>query len=577
MPLGLGTNRQSADHDALQVAEQRYRLLFERNLAAVVRWAPDGSIIDCNEAFAHLVGRASPDELAGCDAWDLYFDEVDRKGLLKELRARGSLPTSEWRFRREDGSAVQVRGGLDLTTQAGAEVIQCAVLDGTERLRLEEARAELLRQEQAAQRAARAAQRWLSFLSEASKLLAASLDYRMTLVHVAQLAMPFLCDWCAVDVLEEEGTAHRLAPCHSGTLRLAWREKVRYAYPVTADSPHPLCVVLATGRSRIVEQVTEKALLEPDQRHVVQAKGDACAVIVPLMIRGRVQGAFLLVSSGSVPCSTHGTSSRRRFSPSDLPLAEDLGRRVAGAIDNARLLCEAQQRERELHALTARLAVAEDNERRRLALDLHDSIGQTLSVLKLNLESADAIEQSPHRPPQRLTAALHLLQEVIAQVRTMTFNLYPAMLDDLGLAPTLHWYAEQFKGQTGIQTEVSETGRRFSLSAGMAGSLFRVVKELLANIAKHAGAREAVVTLRWERDGLRLVVADDGCGFDPARLWAPPNATGLGLLGIRERVTALGGQVLIESEPGLGVRVILEVPRKDRSLPHQPGKPRSWP
>jgi PAS domain S-box-containing protein len=542
-----GSRRDRLAEETLPAAARRFWLLFERNLAGVIRYRPDGVVLACNEAFARLLGY-SPAELQGRCAWGLSFDAADRDGVLSELFEQGSLPTRERRFRRKDGSTVEVLVNLDLAREAGREVIQCVALDVSERKRLEETRAEVARREQEAHAAARTAHRWLSFLSEASKLLAASLDYRVTLMNVAQLAMPFLCDWCSVDILEEGGAGSvlRLAPCQPGSLRLVWRDGIRYARPPSADSPHPLAAVLATGRSRVVGQLAERSLLEPDQP---PSSGSACAVIVPLPIRGKVQGAFVLVSSDG----------KRRFGPGDLSLAEDLGRRVASAIDNARLVCEARGRERELHALAARLALAEDKGRRRLALDLHDSIGQTLSVLKLNLEAG--------ADPPRLAAALHLLQEVIAQVRTMTFDLYPAMLDDLGLAPALHWYAEQFKAQTGILAEVSETGRPFPLSAGMAGSLFRVVKELLANVAKHAGAREVVVALRWEQRLLRLVVADDGCGFEAARVWPPASASGLGLLSIRERIAALRGQVLVESEPGLGTRVIVEAPREDLTAP----------
>jgi PAS domain S-box-containing protein len=224
---------------------------------------------------------------------------------------------------------------------------------------------------------------------------------------------------------------------------------------------------------------------------------------------------------------------------------------------------ERKRAEEDVRALAAELSAAEDAERRRLAGDIHDSIGQTLSVVKMELEAAAHEAKKSGEPPPALLHSLGLLDAVIAQTRSLIFDLYPAMLDDLGLVPTLCRYAEQM-GQ--FQVTVSEAGTRKTIPAAVTNYMFRATKELLTNAAKHARAHKVIVTVRWARQGLRIMVADDGCGFDPTEALAPQNRRGLGLADIRERIRSLGGQLHIESAPGQGTQVILEVP-----LGEQPG------
>lgn len=220
-------------------------------------------------------------------------------------------------------------------------------------------------------------------------------------------------------------------------------------------------------------------------------------------------------------------------------------------------IAERKRAEASLHELAAQLSAAEDIERRRIASDMHDSIGQSLSVLKLHLET-----QAQHLtdgPGAQMAESLQLLDDIIRQTRTLTFNLYPTMLDDLGLVPTLSWYGERLSSQTGVQVTISEVGEPKTLPAVLANYLFRACKELLSNAIKHGRARELVVAVHWQDGGVRIVVDDDGCGFDRDRTLGPDGRQGLGLAGIRERISSFGGRLLVESEPGQGTRVIMEV------------------
>ena len=214
-----------------------------------------------------------------------------------------------------------------------------------------------------------------------------------------------------------------------------------------------------------------------------------------------------------------------------------------------------------VHRLAAQLSAAEEVQRRQLAQDIHDTLGQTLTVLKMNLEAS--LENADEKRTLRLRDSLQLIENMIQQTRTMTFELYPAMLEDLGLLPTVRRYGEQMHERAGIQLTINEIGTGRRIPAPIANYLFRSIKELINNAWKHGRAEEVLITVHWrgdtERGEVRVVVDDDGCGFD-AEAAAAKAARGLGLASIKERVASLGGKVGIESSAGKGTRVIVELP-----------------
>lgn len=211
--------------------------------------------------------------------------------------------------------------------------------------------------------------------------------------------------------------------------------------------------------------------------------------------------------------------------------------------------------------LAAQLSEAEDAERRRVAYDIHDALSQMLTLVKLNLETAVAESPTDSRQYERLSDVVKVVNDLIRQTRELTFDLHPAMLDDLGLVPTLRRFAEEFHHRTMAEVTVSEAGVSPKLPAALASYLFRSVKEVVNNAVKHGNAREIIVTLHWLAGGVRIVVDDDGNGFDPATVFKPSNGhRGLGLAGIGERLTSLGGVLRLESQQGQGARIILETP-----------------
>jgi len=222
-------------------------------------------------------------------------------------------------------------------------------------------------------------------------------------------------------------------------------------------------------------------------------------------------------------------------------------------------LKESRQR---LQTLSRRLVKIQENERRHLARELHDEIGQALTVIEMNLQ---ALLESPAAGAlaRRLKASLTVVEHVQEQVHDISLNLRPSMLDDLGLEPALRWYTKRQAALAGLQAEVRVDPLEQRLDPMMETECFRVAQEALTNVVKHAKARTVTVELTRNDEQLHLSVRDDGVGFDVARLREQAvRGASLGLLSMEERATLAGGGLQCHSTPGQGTEVHAWFPLK---------------
>ncbi len=215
----------------------------------------------------------------------------------------------------------------------------------------------------------------------------------------------------------------------------------------------------------------------------------------------------------------------------------------------------ALQRE-QFQALAERLRRAREEERTRVARDLHDQIGQILTAIKLDLAwMSRRLPKANDEFQGRMKGAIGLINEGVASIRTICTGLRPGVLDDLGLAAAIEWQANEFASRTGIDCAVTVPGTDLSLDGDQATEFFRIFQECLTNVMRHAEAKSARVALYEEDGDLVLVVADDGKGFLESEL-----SDSLGLLGMKERAQVCGGNLEIASAPENGTTVTLRVP-----------------
>jgi signal transduction histidine kinase len=212
----------------------------------------------------------------------------------------------------------------------------------------------------------------------------------------------------------------------------------------------------------------------------------------------------------------------------------------------------------QLRRLASELSIAEERERRTIATDLHDHIGQALAVMRMKLVQLQGNAVFSGLDGS-IAEILSLLEKTIAYTRTLTFEISPPILYQLGVRAALEWLAEQMKTKHGITIRLKAASDPILTDENKA-LLFSCVRELLMNVVKHAGVREASIQISGGEGHAKIVVEDHGTGFDlSAKEECSCRDCGFGLFSIRERLRVMGGDVLIETVPGRGTKVSLSI------------------
>ena len=217
---------------------------------------------------------------------------------------------------------------------------------------------------------------------------------------------------------------------------------------------------------------------------------------------------------------------------------------------------------KELKLMSQRVIEVQESERRRLALELHDELGQSLTAIKINLATRKLLDPSVHALFDKKT--LEVVDEAILKVRSLALALRPGMLDDLGLHAALEWMTERRSSAGAVQFEFSSNLQQERLPTEVETAFFRVAQEAITNVQRHSKAEKAHVSLTRTDDSLTMVVTDDGCGFDWEQAEKKASSgQSLGMVGMRERAALIGGQLEMDTLPQGGARLRLVCPLKE--------------
>jgi signal transduction histidine kinase len=237
-----------------------------------------------------------------------------------------------------------------------------------------------------------------------------------------------------------------------------------------------------------------------------------------------------------------------------------IGRQVGMAIENARLYAELRQEEELRRRLLERVITVQEEERKRIALELHDQMGQILTSMIMNLGvlgEVDSLAQFRASLPDLREMA----DQIFRQVHDLALELRPSVLDDLGLLPALRQLHKGFRDRSHLVIDFQVLGLDGQrLPPSIETTLYRIVQEALTNVARHARAQSVSVLLERRDDAVKLIIEDDGVGFDAATIADVRDGERLGLYGMRERASLLGGALTIESLPGTGTAVFVDIP-----------------
>lgn len=426
-------------------------------------------------------------------------------------------------------------------------------------------RARVFVNERLARERAESAERRLTFLAEASKILSSSLDYDQTLKALSDLAVPRLGDWCGIEVVDEDGTAKQLAVSHVDPAKVEWARELRARYPPNPNDSTGVPEVLRTGKSQIYPTVTDEMLVRgavnDEHLQLLRKLGLKSVLIAPLKTPERVLGAITLVSA----------ESKITFGPADLSLAEELGARAALAIENARLYREAQVAIRKREEF---LSVASHELRTPVtSLQLHlSSVLRTMSdegsqsfdhqKLKRRIQRADD-------QVARLTILIgHLLDVGRLAAGKLAIDKEPVELTNLA-REVVRRFEDAAKRSGGQISVLSKCDVHASADPSR---MDQVLTNLISNAVKYGQGKPIEVTIEEVDGRARISVRDRGIGIDPSdhtrifdrfeRASSARNygGIGLGLWIVKQTMELHGGKVSVESSPGTGSTFIVEFP-----------------
>ena len=513
------TERKQAE-EALSQSEERYRAVVEQSAEGL--YLVDSvtrRILETNPALQNMLGYTA-DELCGMELHEIVaHDRADVEANVEHTLREGTRFIRERGYRRKDGSVVEVEIAASAIDYGGKKVICAAIRDITERKKTEEA--------------LRRSFDSLLALYEAGQILGSSLErdeIGLRLLEFAERVSGL--ETAILSLVDKQGRMSEWRSVGPEEVLAAVRERPEVRSAVDEVSKG--------GRARAVE-----LRRPPNSKSQMALTG----VFVPLRARGRVIG---VLGAYGPPALAHKET---RDALSSLAV------QGAGALENARLYEELAERERELHDLVGRIMAAQEEERRRVAYEVHDGFTQTAAAAYRRLALF-----AEHHPPEsardreELEEAVALVRRTVGEARRVIANLRPTTLDDFGLANAVRMQTEELRAE-GYETTYEETLGEARLPTMLETALFRVAQEALTNVRKHAQTDRVSVALGLRDGTVRLEVSDRGRGFAPAEAGrgAGPGER-VGLSSMRERIALLGGALEIRSEPGTGTTVVASVP-----------------
>ncbi len=510
------TERKEAEQK-LRESEELYRSVVEQAAENIFLVDTETKRVIQGNAALHRSLGYTLEETRRLTLYDIVAsdrEEIDRN--VRQILEGGHRFVGERQYRRRDGSLIEVEVNAGAISYRGIRVLCVVAHDVTERKMAEEALSHSLDA--------------LLALYETGQVLSSSLDREEIGSRLLEIISRVSGTTAAVINLGDDRERLR-----------AWR------------TVGPECV-LASIRHEPGARAARGAAFEAEEDQLLELRGSdpraehLTGLFLPLRVRDRVIGVL----------EVYGPETLRESRA--VETFASLANQAASALENARLYEEAAAREHRLHELVRLLFTAQEEERRRVAYDIHDGLAQTVAAAYQHLQ-AFARHHPPDSPAARegLREAVELVRQTVGEARQIISNLRPTVLDDFGLAAAVRLQVETLRSE-GWEVDYEETLGDERLPTEVETTLFRVAQEALTNVRKHARASRAHVTLERLGETVRLLVRDEGRGFRPGetRNGGGPGER-VGLSGMRERVSLLGGRFEIHSEPGCGTSVLAEI------------------
>ncbi len=524
------TDRERAEK-ALRESDRRYRSLFEESRDGIYINTLDGKFIDGNQSMLDLFGYTR-EEMLEINAGSLYVNAEDRVRFQEDMTEKGFVRDYEVRFRRKDGSQIDCLLTSTFWRSSDDHILgyQGIIHDITERKRAEEA-LRAIKDELEVRVAERTTE-----LRSTNERLTVELTRRKRVEEMLRKGAERYRDLFQNSPIG----IYRATP--DGRILMANHALVRMlGYNLFTD----------ITTNEVEEDDYEPNYARADFRERLNRDG---------RVRGyeaawkRRDGTVIFVSENARAVKAEdGTILYCEGTVEDITEKKEAEGKI-------------ERYQEELRSLASELSLAEERERRRIANVLHDNIGQILALSKIKLGSLLDSVVSPESRAE-VEAVRQLIEQAIKYARSLTFELSPPILYELGFEAALEWLGEQMQEQHGFVFTFNKDDEPKPMDEEAGVFLFMSVRELLVNIAKHAGAKHVRVVVRKSGEDIAIEVEDDGVGFSTGT--GDREFAGYGLFSIRERLKHLGGSMEIASSRGKGTRVLLVAPSRIKKHPRR--------
>jgi PAS domain S-box-containing protein len=517
----------------LELAERKYRRLFEGSKDLIFITYKDGRFIEVNQACVSLLGYHSKEELLSLNSveavydksthWKVFKRQIDRDGFVKDFEAL---------FRKKNGSRIHCLLSGNAVWNNNGEIIgyQGIAKDIT-------ARTDATR----------------NFYQRHRELW---------VLNSVAFAMNQTQDLDAILMTALERALKALNLTSGGIFLIDYDKP---AFVLTAQKGFPSKAIKKANQIKLSDETLMSSLLQkeliltpepifPPFKAILKDENNKLIELICFLITAKEKACGFLALD--VP------PDRDLAAGQDFHLLGSLGNFLGGAIENTQLVQTIGRHREELKGLTARLFHSQETERRRIARELHDEVGQALTGINFTLET---VEKVAEKEPDRLKACILEIKKQInrtyQEMRRLSHRLHPALLSDLGLEPALDAYLKNISEHSGLRIDFKMMGFGKRVNLDIESVLYRLAQEALTNTLKHACATRFKLSIIKSYPNIIFLVQDDGIGFDAEKFMG--NTPALGLLSMRERAAMLGGKFTLRTSKGAGVRIRIEIPIKE--------------
>jgi PAS domain S-box-containing protein len=592
-------------NEALREAEQKYRHIFENAGEGIFQSTPDGRFIAANPALARMYGFDSPEELIESRrdiSRQVYADPIKREEFKALLEHKGVVRGYEHEVLHRDGTRfwISVNARLVRDEEGTVRYYEGTVQDITDR---KNTGAELIRQKEILEKIVDNIPVMINFTDRDGHVKLVNKEWQRTLGWSLSEILSDGIDPFSECYPDPKDRAEALSFVTSSTGDwVDFRTRIRDGSVIDTSWARVKLsdgTTIGIGQDITARKVAEAAIRKAEQQYRELFENAKDAIYVH-----DLTGHYTSVNAAAERLTGYarheilGKTCNSFIAPDGLDrvrenmwrklrqegettyevevIAKD-GRRVpvevssrliyegavpVGVQGTARDITDRKRAERELRSYSRRLIDAQEEERKRIARELHDEIGQVLTAVQMNQQTLEHLcEEAPALP--YIKENISIVEEALRQVRDLSLELRPSMLDDLGLAAALRWYVKRYAVRTGVKAEIA-IGALIShvrLSRELETACFRIVQEALTNVVRHSKAKSARVKLQLRNGQLMLTIRDDGLGMDLPTLQKEGGAAAsLGLRGMEERALAVRGEIQIESIPGRGTQIRARFP-----------------